>query len=250
MNDGLANNLNPCLGPDGGGYITSELYWANTSSGSNAGSQPKAAVYVNTADPGSTYHHKRTADWPTAGTYSGDPYSDSSSGPGYCAGSDTQACAWEYGFAKAYQDGRWLTGAANAVNSSLSQAGLASVPTGPAAYQWWLDIETGNSWQSGSAGQLMNIADIQGMLAGLTVAGAGSGSIGIYSTSSQWATIVGSPTNLGSLSGLPDWIPGASSLAGAQSACTLGSFTSGVVAVTQWLGSPYDGDWACSASLS
>ncbi len=251
VNDGLANNLNPCLGPDGGGYTTSELYWATTSTGSNTGSQPQAALYVNTADPGSTYHHQRIADWPTAGTYSGDPYSDSSQA-GYCNGGNTQACAWEYGYAKAHQDGEWLTAEANALNTSLSHVGLASIPTSPAAYPWWLDIETGNTWQSGSSGQLMNVADIQGMLAGLAAAGAKSTSIGIYSTSSQWGTIVGTQNNttLGSLVGLPDWIPGASSLTGAQASCSLPTFTSGTVAVTQWFGSPYDGDWSCSASPS
>jgi len=127
---------------------------------------------------------------------------------------------------------------------------LATISASPAAYPWWLDIETANTWQSGSSGQLMNVADIQGMLSGLAAAGASSTSIGIYSTSSQWGTIVGSQntTTLGSLVGLPDWIPGASTLTQAQVNCGLGSFTVGSVAVTQWFGSPYDGDWSCSAS--
>ncbi|HUY54195.1 MAG TPA: hypothetical protein VMV23_03440, partial [Candidatus Nanopelagicaceae bacterium] len=90
--------------------------------------------------------------------------------------------------------------------------------------------------------------------AGLAAAGAGTStsSIGIYSTSSQWGTIVGTQNaaTLGSLVGLPDWIPGASSLTGAQTSCSLPTFTSGKVAVTQWFGSPYDGDWSCSASPS
>jgi hypothetical protein len=90
----------------------------------------------------------------------------------------------------------------------------------------------------------MNVADLQGMIYEFRSAGASS--VGAYSTSYQWGQITGGTTSAsGSLNGIPDWIPGANSLAGAQSNCTLTSFTGGTIPVTQWFASPYDGDYAC-----
>ncbi|MHB1525082.1 MAG: hypothetical protein ACYCZN_02170 [Candidatus Dormibacteria bacterium] len=239
VNDGLANNLNPCLGPDGGGASTSELYWAQTTSSGAAnqqgGSQPMASLYVNTADPGNT-----VSDWPSSGTNPDGTCSPTVSGSSI--GQNSNACAWQYGYNKAVQDGTWLTQAATAVNTALAKAGSSStLPTSPSSYPWWLDVETANSWQSGTNGLAMNGADIQGMLAGL--GSFGSTSIGIYSTSYQWGQIVGSPSAT-TFPTLPDWIPGARKLSEAESNCSLTGFT-GPVAVTQWFGHPYDGDYAC-----
>ncbi len=241
VNGGLANNLNPCLGPYGSaGASSSELYWAaTTSSGAvnqQGGSQPNAGLYVNTADPGNT-----ASDWPNAGAYVGDPYTDSTSTASYCDGGNTQACAWAYGDSKAVQDGQWLEAAAAAVNTA---SGSPTLPTSASAYPWWLDIQTANTWQSGTGGQAMNIADIQGMLAGLESFGTMTYPIGIYSTSYQWGQIVGSPSAT-TFPTLPDWIPGARKLSQAESNCSLTGFT-GPVTVTQWFGHPFDGDYACS----
>jgi len=239
VNGGLANDPNPCLGSTGTNPATSELYWAQTTSVGGT-SQLKASLYVNTADPGNT-----VADWPSASTSNpdNDPYGmcDGATA-GSVVGADSQACAWQYGYNKAVQDGSWLTTAAASVNSLVG----SSVTASPSAYPWWLDIETGNTWQSGTNGLAMNVADIQGMLAGLASFGSMTYPIGIYSTSSQWGTIVGAEA-LGSISGLPDWIPGASTLSGATKNCGLPTFTNGTVAVTQWFGSPYDGDYSCLA---
>jgi hypothetical protein len=109
------------------------------------------------------------------------------------------------------------------------------------SYPWWLDVETVSTWQSGTSGQQMNIADLQGMIAALNQANVTK--IGAYSTASQWGKITGGTVS-GSLSGIPDGIPGAKSLAGAKSNCGLASFTGGRVAVTQWSGHP-DNDYAC-----
>jgi hypothetical protein len=68
-------------------------------------------------------------------------------------------------------------------------------------------------------------------------------SVGIYSTSYQWGQITGG-SRAGNLGGLSDWIPGARTLSGAKSNCSLTGFT-GNVMITQWFGKPYDGDWAC-----
>lgn len=239
---GLANNLNPCFGPSTSypAYDESELYWAVASSLGGT-SQPKASLYVNTADPGNAYNGEVIGDWPTSGST---PYGTCStisltlaSGT-YTVGANSDACAWQYGFIKATQDANWLSAAAAAVNS---QSPPVTVPGTAASYPWWLDVETANTWQSDTA---MNAADLQGMIAGLKNAGATT--VGAYSTSSQWGTIAGVTTSTsGSLYQIPNWIPGARSLSGAQANCTDPSFTGGSVMVTQWVGHSYDSDYAC-----
>ena len=227
VNGGLANKPNPCLGEYNGGLATSELHWAWGSTG--ASKMPKAALYVNTADPA-----PGVADWPkdnidphgvseAPGTQNADPY-------GSCDGSDSSACAWQYGWDRAVQDVDWLQAAATQV----------SVASAASAYRWWLDVETGNSWETGTIGLANNVADLQGMVAAFASVGA---STGIYSTTYQWGQITGG-SRAGNLNGLSDWIPGARTLSGARSNCTPAGFT-GVVTITQWFGKPYDGDWAC-----
>lgn len=248
VNGGLANDLNPCLGPSSSypSYTQSELYWAVTASvgGTN---QPKTSLYVNTADPGNMYNGKPIADWPQS-SLDTDPYGTCTTTTitvtyrghtdTFTVGQNSDACAWQYGYNKAQQDATWLTGAADAVNG---QKATVAVPATPGSYPWWLDVETSNTWQSDTT---MNIADLQGMIAALQAAGVAT--VGAYSTSSQWDTITGGTTTSasGSLYGIPNWIPGATSLAGAQSNCTLPSFTGGSVSVTQWTGTP-DNDYAC-----
>lgn len=198
VNGGLANNTNPCVGD--------ELSWAGLSAGGTT--QPKAAVYVNTADPGN-----RVADWPKSG---------GNSTYGNCDGSNSTACAWQYGY-------------------NMAQADLGRFAN-PTSYPWWLDVETGNSWQPNSGnGLAMNIADLRGMEAALQPKGI---TAGIYSTSYQWGQITGGDTT--DFAGVPDWIPGASTESDAQSNCSLPAFTGGSskVTVTQWFGT-YDNDWAC-----
>ena len=87
----------------------------------------------------------------------------------------------------------------------------------------------------------MNVADLQGVVAALRDAGATT--VGVYSTTSQWRTITGG-SQAGSLGGLPDWIPGARTLSGAESNCSQASFTGGKVTLTQWVSHP-DGDYSC-----
>jgi hypothetical protein len=217
---GLANTPNPCLGTyNGGPPSTSELVWALGSTGGTK--LPKAALYVNTANPGPT-----VADWPKPSTtiLNGDPFDA-------CDGSNSQACAWQYGWDRAAQDLVWL-GAAE------SQVGVASAAS---AYLWWLDVETANSWETGTVGLANNIADLQGMVAAFAGAGA---TVGIYSTTYQWGQITAG-SNASTLNGLPVWIPGARTVSAAQSNCALPGFTTGPVAITQWFGKPFDGDVAC-----
>ena len=237
VNDGLANILNPCLGPSSSypSYAQSELYWAVADS-TGTTSQPKASLYVNTADPGNG-----VSDWPTS-SIKQDPYGSCTASGTPLVGADSTACAWQYGYNKLTQDIQWLTSAAVAINGEES---TVQVPSSPAAYPWWLDVETANSWQSGTSGLAMNVADLQGMVAALGDAGVTK--VGIYSTSYQWGQVTGGPTYTEgtSLAGLPDWIPGARKLSGAVSNCQLSSFTGGVVELTQWFSRPYDSDYAC-----
>lgn len=239
VNDGLANDLNPCFGPSSTypRYTQSELYWAVASSLGGT-TQPKASLYVNTADPGNVYSGTVIADWPTAGST---PYGSCttttvtlSSGT-YTVGQDSDACAWQYGYDKAAQDATWLADAASAIDGQSPPVTVAGTA---GSYPWWLDVETANTWQSDTA---MNVADLQGMVAALQADGAGT--VGVYSTSAQWGTITGGAAS-GSLAGVPDWIPGARNLSGAQADCALASFTGGSVTVTQWFSHP-DGDYAC-----
>ncbi len=245
LNGGLANNLNPCLGPDPS-YAQSELYWAVASS-TGGTPQPKASLYVNTADPGNVVGGTVIPDWPSSGST---PYGTcttttaSTSSGSATVGQNSNACAWQYGNEKATQDASWLTAAANAINAMGPPVTVANQAGG---YPWWLDVETANTWQSGTAGQAMNVAVLQGMVAALQAAGASA--IGVYSTTTQWDAITGAPSAaLGSIGALDNWVPGASTAAGAETNCALSPFTSGTIALAQWTSGSVDGDVACGTT--
>lgn len=242
LNGGLANDLNACFGPSSAypSYSESELYWAVASSLGGT-SQPKASLYVNTADPGNVYNGTVITDWPTAGST---PYGSCTTTPvtlssgTFSVGSDSNACAWQYGYNKASQDAAWLTAAATAINK---QESLLSVNASAGSYPWWLDVETANTWQADTT---MNVADLQGMIAGLKAAGATT--VGAYSTASQWNTVTGGTnSSSGSLYGIPEWLPGARTLSGATAACSQATFTGGPITLTQWFSRPFDSDFAC-----
>ena len=207
VNDGLANTTNPCL--------AKEITWAQASSGGT--SQPKVSFYVNTANPGNL----GVADWPTSNTdpsgkTAPDPY------PPSCTGEDDQACAWQYGWNMAYLDAH-------------------RVEPSPSSHQWWLDVETINSWEPSTAN---NQADLEGMVAYFQSNGS---DVGIYSTASQWGRIAGNVSSSSPLGSLKNWIPGARTLAQARTNCGSAPLTSGgTVTVTQWAASPADGDFSCS----
>ncbi len=241
LTGGLANDLNPCFGPSSSypSYTQSELYWAVASSVGGT-TQPEASLYVNTADPGNEYNGTVIADWPSSGTTPYGPCTTTtvtlSSGT-YVVGANSDACAWQYGYDKATQDASWLGAAASAINGQSPPVTVAGTA---ASYPWWLDVETANTWQSDTT---MNVAALQGTVTGLRAAGATT--VGAYSTSSQWKTITGGTgSSSGSLYEIPDWIPGARNLSGAQANCAQASFTGGSVTVTQWFSHP-DGDYAC-----
>jgi hypothetical protein len=208
VNGGLANNTNPCL--------AQQLDWADGAPDPQLTSQPRVALYVNTGNPG-----LQGSWWPGSNSYGGaevaNPYGKCGSGAG-----DFRACSFMYGYAKAYDD---------AMIRGVSD---------PASYRWWLDVETGNSWQADTAA---NVADLEGMVAYFKSIRA---EVGVYSTGSQWARIAGTVPATSPLAGLPSWLAGARSLAGAKSNCSLPGLTPGSrVALTQFVSGGLDYNYAC-----
>jgi hypothetical protein len=213
VNNGHPFSLNPCL--------LTELQWAkNTLTQS-------PQFYLNTADPGPSGN----ADWPS-----------SQQTPQICvAGQDSVSCSYDYGWNAAQNSFQ------NAV-AAETQIGSPAPTTAASAAQWWLDVETGNAWESlrnaggpTSAQYANDKAVIQGELAYLT--GVGVTTAGIYSTSYQFSQIAGSVGT--AFAGVQVWLPGYASLADAQAACSTTSFTGGRVAMIQYPSNGLDGDYLC-----
>ena len=163
--------------------------------------------------------------WPTTG---GTPY-------GECDGTNTAACSWQYGWNRAYDD----------VNEHFKPAAQAAgVNADPASYLWWLDVETTNTWQSGSAEALQrNAATLEGMVAYFSSVGA---TTGLYSTNYQWDTIAGTVDTKSSLYSLNSWMAGARTLSGAQSNCkNLPLVAGGAVVLSQYVSRGLDYDISC-----
>ena len=214
VNGGLSTKANPCL--------SSQLSWAWGSSGVVRG-QPRAQLYLNTANPGEVLEQVST--WPSTGTT---PYGD-------CAGTNSRACSWQYGWERAEN---------SVVSFFVPAARAADVDSSPARYVWWLDVETTNTWQSGSAEALArNRATLEGMTAYLTGEGA---RVGIYSTNKQWAQVVGSVDDDSTLADRPSWLAGATSLSGARSTCSKSALVpDGRVHITQYVMKGLDRNHAC-----
>lgn len=220
INGGIASTTNPCL--------SSELSWAESTASSSAHAA-KIQLYVNTGNPGGL----NTVTWPQNNV---DPQGNGTSNPyGTCDGSNSIACAWQYGWNRAMD---------NVVNRFTPAANDAHISNDPADYPWWLDVETVNSWRSGDTESLQaNTADLEGMVAYFKSKGV---TIGLYSTSFQWGEIVGSLNARSSLNGLPNWLPGASDLAGAKSNCSKAPLTSGGdILLTQYTTGDFDYDYSC-----
>lgn len=207
VNNGLANATNPCL--------QEQLDWAESTVVQGlVTDQPRVALYVNTANPGLA-----GSWWPSSNVYKGtvvdNPY-------GKCAGKNDTACAYMYGYAKAYDD--------------AVVRGVAD----PDTYFWWLDVETENSWQQDRAA---NRADLEGMTAYFESIGA---EVGIYSTGYQWGKIAGTVPSTSNLAGLPSWLAGARTLKGATSNCSLPGLTPGSqVELAQYISGGLDYNVAC-----
>ena len=184
--------------------------------------QPKVQLYLNTANPGQVLDQVTT--WPTSGE---NRY-------GACDGENTVACSYQYGVERA----------ANSVRGIFAPAARAAgLPTGPAGYTWWLDVETGNTWQTGSTAALArNRATLEGMTDHLTSLGA---RVGVYSTGRQWRQIVGTVPPSSSLTPLRSWLAGATTLDGAIDNCDDPPLTRGPVVHSQYVSDGLDHNRSC-----
>jgi hypothetical protein len=224
VNGGRANTFNPCL--------AEELSWAAYKS-SGYSVEPKVSVYLNTGDPGNSYLGQEVADWPNSGI---NPYGDCQPTAIYARlfapGQVSPACAFEYGYQKAEADVLWLRTAARRDH----------LPTEPADYPFWLDVETTNSWQNST---LLNTVDLQGMVSALQLAGVVQ--LGVYAFPPQWDQITGGSVSLaaGPLVASSDWIPVGGSLATAESGCQQTPLIGTTMAITQFGSGPFDADVAC-----
>jgi len=210
VNGGLANNANPCL--------TDELRWARDAPGQKQPEQPPLSFYIVTANPGGERH---VADWPGGGTT-----------PLYaaCNGRLTNACSYIYGEQRADRSYRLAA---------------ARDPVAARTAPWWLDVELTASW---AGTYQLNIAALQGFVAGLQHAGA-TGPIGIYSTAAQWKDITGltaQTTRTAFDRRLPDWVAGTRATLGqARQNCRNGSFTDVAPTLAQYRIGEQDADLRC-----
>lgn len=215
VNGGLATTTNPCL--------VDQLNWAKRSVGGT--SQDKIQLYVNTANPGGL----NTDSWPKTNT--------ANNPKGLCDGSDSLACAWQYGWNRASED---------MTNRFAPAATAAGISASPASYTWWLDVETMNTWKAptSSFNTLSNATVLEGMTAAFLAANA---HVGIYSTAYQWGQIVGSSVSSASnLNGLKNWRPGGANLSTAKQACSAAPLTpNGSVVLTQYISKNLDYDYSC-----
>ena len=180
--------------------LRSEYAWASTSTGGRP-----VAFYVNTANPGTLSSH-----WGNPAT----PKADCNP-----LMSDDTSCAYDYGW-----------------NAAAEAMAWAASETGTASGQWWLDVETANSW---SSNVVVNDADLQGAVDYLSQHGASS--VGFYSTASQWNAVTGTPA---AFTSAPNWVPGAANAKQAPSLCNA-SFGGGRVELVQFPASRLDGDITC-----
>jgi len=210
VNGGKTFSVNRCL--------SRELMWASDA----ANAAP--AFYANTDNPGPA----NTANWPT-----------NQQSPRECSGANTVACSYDYGWNAA------RLAFANAVNAER-QDGSSSPTAAAVAAPWWLDVETGNKWETLEYGRTSGTgtydeASIEGMIASFE--NIGIASVGVYSTSQQWKVI--NVRTEPAFPSVPVWLAGFGSLATAEAGCDLVSFTGGRVAMTQYGSLGYDGDYAC-----
>jgi hypothetical protein len=208
------------------------------------GSRPNVSVYVNTADPGDVSNGILVPAWPSSGLA---PYGygnctkttvTTNTGP-VLAGENSPACAWVFGAEAGNVDLALL-------RSAAMSAGISGTPS---TYPWWLDVETSDVWRSGSAGQAMNVAVVQGLWAALRAGGVTT--LGVYSTSYQWGVITGgTDAKTPAIGGLPVWIPvGHKTFGDAAAACASASFTGGPVEMTQWT-TTIDQDVRCGSVVT
>jgi hypothetical protein len=196
--------VNPCL--------ATEIDWAMTTG--------SPAYYVNSADPGP----KASTHWPKGQT-----------SPQACKASslNSTACSYDYGW--------------NAAKDSYARAAAAAASVGAPAVSratWWLDVETGNSWQVDNGETATHYANDTAALKGMRgyLRARGVSTVGVYSTAHQWRQITGGA----SLAKAAIWYAGVGGPSSAAAHCASRySFTGGPVRLTQYRKGGFDADNAC-----
>jgi hypothetical protein len=199
------------VGVDGGRPFNS----LNACLASEYASAPSPGLYINTGyDPSYVTNHT-TASCTTQSQA--------------VTGTTAQKQAWAVGCSEAQDDYGYA-----------QSKGI----TGPV--EWWLDVETANSWcgpaPSNCTDLSLNQYTIQGIIDEFTHIGAVP--VGIYSNKSQWSAIVGSLAVTGAAA---DWVAsGTSTARQAATYCNSGSsFTGAPVTIVQFLSRSLDLDYAC-----
>jgi hypothetical protein len=219
-NNGISFTRNPCL--------VAELRWAKRLT-----SPP--AFYANTGNPGP----QRSKHWPIGQTT---PY--------VCASADPNSigCSYDYGWNAAKHS---FATAADAARR-LHRVDHDNAHRRAANVEWWLDVETMNSWQAIDGKATLSafrrdVATLLGEVAALRHAGVAQ--VGIYSTPYQWKLITGgSAVTRGRFATAPQWLAGFESHADAVTGCARRGFTGGPVRMTQYLAHDgFDANVLCTA---
>lgn len=220
-NNGTSFSLNPCL--------VTELKWAK-----RLAAAPE--FYANTGNPGPV----RAKRWPLGQT-----------SPQLCSSADPNSlgCSYDYGWNAASDSYSSATDAAQ----RLHHVDRADARHRAANVNWWLDVETMNSWQaldrlSTVTAQQRDVATIAGETDALHAAGVVN--VGIYSTRYQWGLITGGSAVTGSrFAGAPQWLAGYQSQADAIAGCNDRGVTGGPIGMTQYLAKDgIDADVVCSGT--
>ncbi len=251
VNGGTSATTNRCL--------VEQLAWASENTSGAAPGQPRVQLYVNTANPGDVLEEYAVQTWPrdnvdprgedsyhTTAEGRRNPYGPCTVTPGSYRGyTNDLACSWQYGWDRAVE----------AVDERFAPAARAAgLSSSPVDYVWWLDVETMNSWQEGSAAAYArNAATLEGMTQLFLAEGVET--VGLYSTGYQWGRIVGStlsrpsgesPAVGGNLVGLPSWLAGSSDAVDAELRCrTATGLTGGPVVLNQYIVDDLDHDYSC-----
>lgn len=158
------------------------------------------SLYVNTGFPGSPYDIKY-ANYPKN-----------------CSLNDVSCLAYNYG----YNSGKYAT------NYALS--------SGVVANNWWLDVETINSWTTNSS---INKSSLQGEVDAIRQS-VNPSTLGFYSFPPEWVSLTGNWRP-----GSPNWVATNSNYKSvAVSQCKDYNFTGGLTFLAQYIGS-LDFDLTC-----
>jgi hypothetical protein len=224
VNGGIVLSSNPCLGADD---ELSELAWAN------ATGHPQ--FYANTADPGPAY----SSYWDVEG-WGSSPQPCTREDP------DSTGCSYDYGWyaaADSFHD-------AVVAERQAGEETLSDAVRQAAVVPWWLDVETGNSWESLEDAYTADPLHLAKAFRNDTAALEGAAGylrsrgitqVGFYSSSRDWDKITGGAQ----LPDYPSWVAGFTSASEAAAGCEAPGFSGGPVLMTQYPLKGYDADHAC-----